>query len=378
MQGLPGESSARGLPPRFHLVVPPPGDAITSPPLSPLAWVGRREFHKNRSDAALSAIEIAGAYALADTVNIVATQAASFTNSMRVEAVQARIPCNLCDSEARAPFCPENGLGLVQCQNCGLVYVSPRPEAHELYAIYGESYFKNDNSGVVGYTNYLRDEANIRKTVVGRLKRIERWRRPPGRALDVGCAAGFFLSEAEACGWQVSGIDVSTYAVDYARQRFGFDLQIGSLLEADYAPESFDLVSMWDVIEHVPDPKRYIEAAAQLLKPGGVLVLSTPDVRSLPARMTGRRWVGYKLSAEHIFYFSAATLSCMLDSAGLEIVEHRHIGKFITMRLFLDRLGMYSPLLARVLTVFERAFHLSERALYINPFDIMCITARKR
>ncbi|MBK8025321.1 MAG: class I SAM-dependent methyltransferase [Chloroflexi bacterium] len=310
--------------------------------------------------------------------NSVSSQEAAAAHALRPELVRAHIPCNLCGSEAREPYCPENGLGLVQCQNCGLVYVSPRPEAHELYALYGESYFRNENSGVVGYTNYLRDEANIRKTFAGRLQRIEQWRCPPGKALDVGCATGFFLSEAQARGWEVSGIDVSTFAVDYARKRFGFDLKTGSLLEADYAPESFDLVAMWDVIEHVPDPKRYIQEVARLLKSGGLFVLSTPDVDSLPARLTGRRWVGFKLSEEHVFYFSVATLSRMLNDAGFEVVQHRHVGKFVTLRLFLNRLGMYSPLLARVLSAVERAFHLSERALYINPFDIVSITARKR
>jgi len=84
------------------------------------------------------------------------------------------------------------------------VYVNPRPDPMELYALYGETYFHNDQSGVVGYTNYLKDEPNIRRTFAGRLKRLSQVVQP-GKLLDVGCAAGFFLDEARKIGWQVQG-----------------------------------------------------------------------------------------------------------------------------------------------------------------------------
>ncbi len=298
--------------------------------------------------------------------------------SVRPGVARHHVPCNACGSDARQPYCPENGLGLVQCQRCGLVYVSPRPEAQELYALYGETYFHNDESGKVGYTNYIRDEANIRRTFTGRLKRLMRHIPKPGRLLDVGCAAGFFLSVAHAHGWQVTGLDVSSFAVEYTRQQFGFDARLGSLTDTPFDPESFDLITLWDVIEHVPDPKAYLAAAARLLPSGGVLALATPDVDSLPARLTGARWVGYKLSDEHIFYFSRTTLTRMLNEAGFDVIEARHVGKFVTLRLFIDRLGMYAPALAGVLAALERAFSLSERSLYVNPYDIISITARKR
>ncbi|MCA0454664.1 MAG: methyltransferase domain-containing protein [Chloroflexi bacterium] len=299
------------------------------------------------------------------------------TPHVRHDAVMHDIPCNLCGSQQNHPFCPENGLRLVECENCGLVYVSPRPDPNELYALYGETYFHNNQSGVVGYTNYLKDEPNIRKTFAGRLARLARFIRP-GKLLDVGCAAGFFLDEARKQGWNVSGLDVSSFAVGYAAEHFGLDVRQGSLTELDFTDGSFDAVSMWDVIEHVPDPKAYIQRAAELLRSGGVIVLATPDVGSIPARLTGKRWVGYKLSEEHVYYFSIPTLSRMLNEAGFDVLDARHVGKFVTVRLFLDRLGMYSPIIARLLALAEKAFHLSERSVYVNPFDIVAITARKR
>ena len=293
------------------------------------------------------------------------------------EVERKHIDCNLCGSSTHVPFRPENGRGLVQCQNCGLVYVSPRPDSNELYALYGESYFRNDDSGTVGYTNYLNDESNIRKSFNRRLERLERFVQV-GRVLDVGCATGFFLAQAQERGWQVQGLDVSHFAIEYAKNRFGFDVQRGSLLELDYPPNSYDLITMWDVIEHVPDPKRYVQRIAELLKPGGVFALATPDIDSIPARLTGKRWIGYKLSEEHVYYFSLRTLTRMLDEVGMDVIDSYHVGKYVTFNLFMNRLSMYSPLMARIGGWVERIFHLSERSVFVNPFDIIAVTARNR
>lgn len=296
---------------------------------------------------------------------------------VRADVERKHIPCNHCGGTETRPFCPENGRSLVQCVNCGLVYVSPRPDPNELYALYGESYFNNDDSGTVGYSNYIRDESNIRKTFQRRLKRVERFARP-GALLDVGCAAGFFLSEAQARGWGVQGLDVSHFAARYTRDRFGIPAQQGSLLELDYPDGAFDMVTMWDVIEHVPDPHAHFAKIARLLRPGGVFALATPDVGSLPARLTGKRWVGYKLQEEHVYYFSAKTLRAMLDQAGFEVVDVYHVGKYVTFDLFFDRLSMYSRVLGALGGFLERTLKLSERSVYVNPFDIVAITARKR
>ncbi len=296
---------------------------------------------------------------------------------IRAEVPRHHVPCNLCGSELRVPFCPENGRGLVKCQACGLVYVSPRPDPTELYALYGESYFRNSDSGTVGYTNYLRDETNIRKTFQRRLKRIERFT-PPGALLDIGCATGFFLATAQERGWRGQGLDVSHFAVNYAREQLGLDVQQGSLLELDYPANHYDLITMWDVIEHVPDPKAYVQRASALLKPGGLFALATPDLESFPARLTGRRWVGYKLSEEHVYYFSLRTLIQLLDNAGMDVIDHYHVGKYVTFSLFMNRLSMYTPLLARAGQWLESRLHLSEWSLYVNPLDIIAITARKR
>jgi 2-polyprenyl-3-methyl-5-hydroxy-6-metoxy-1,4-benzoquinol methylase len=293
-----------------------------------------------------------------------------------VQAARDAGACNLCGSVERRPYRPGTGLGLVRCERCRLVYVHPRPGLAEIAAVYDERYFRSEDSGTVGYADYLGDEANIRRTFARRLERLERWVRP-GRVLDVGCAAGFFLDEARRRGWTPQGLDVSAFAVQYARTRFGCDVRHAGLLEASLPAAAYDLVTMWDVIEHVPDPAACVRRAAELLRPGGLLALATPDLGSLPARLTGARWIGYKLSREHLYYFERRTLRRLLGTAGLEVVDTRHVGKYVSVRLFLDRLGRYTPWLAGPLDRAARALGLSARAVYANPLDIVWVTARK-
>ncbi|MDL1901927.1 class I SAM-dependent methyltransferase [Anaerolineae bacterium CFX9] len=200
------------------------------------------------------------------------------------------------------------------------------------------------------------------------------------KALDIGCGGGLFLAALQREGAEATGIELSDTRAFYSKTRHGFEV-VKRPIEDDYWKSfqgMFDIVALWDVIEHVPDPAAYIRRAAEVLKPGGILALATPDVSSLPARLTGRRWVGYKLSEEHVYYFSTATLTRMLEEAGFEVISSRHIGKYVTLRLFLDRLSMYSALIARPLAWLERIFRLSEWSLYVNPFDIVAITARRK
>ena len=293
------------------------------------------------------------------------------------QGLQLEIACNVCGGENRRPYRVASGLNLVQCLRCGFIYVYPQPEPKELKALYGETYFQNQQSSVVGYSNYLADEVNIRRTARRRLMGLRRYI-SSGNLLDVGCATGFFLDEARALGWEVSGVDVSEFGVSYAREHFGPDVHYGDLTEMSLPDGNLDLVTMWDVIEHVPDPAAYIRQAATLLRRGGYLSLSTPNVESLPAKIYGRRWIGFKLSTEHVNYFSLRTLKILLEAEGFELVSSGHIGKHVPLQLFRDRLSLYFPKLASGLKVVEKALDVSHWSLYINPMDIIQVVARLR
>ncbi|HUT15847.1 MAG TPA: class I SAM-dependent methyltransferase, partial [Anaerolineae bacterium] len=138
-----------------------------------------------------------------------------------------------------------------------------------------------------------------------------------------------------------------------------------------------DLITMWDLIEHLRDPAGTLRKIAGALKEDGLFVLSTPDVESLPARLMREKWLGWQLQNEHLHYFSYSTLERMLNAAGLEIIKRMQVGKHVTFDLFVDRLALYGRPAAALLRSLGGLFP-APLSFYVNPLDIICIYARLR
>jgi SAM-dependent methyltransferase len=141
-----------------------------------------------------------------------------------------------------------------------------------------------------------------------------------GRLLDVGCAGGLFLHHALRAGWSVTGIEPSEALSTEARERLGSkgEIHCGTLEGAILLP-GFDAVTLWDVLEHVPDPRAFLYACRALLRPGGHLFLNVPDLDSLEARLLGRRWPLFL--PEHLNYFNRGSLRLCGERAGLTLVR---------------------------------------------------------
>lgn len=138
-----------------------------------------------------------------------------------------------------------------------------------------------------------------------------------GRLLDVGCAAGFFLAEARRY-FDVRGVELSEYSSRFAREHLGLPVFTGSLAAAGFADASFDLITLWDVIEHVPDPFDVLRECRRLLRPSGHVVLTTGDIGSGYAMRSGPNW--HLLAPPwHLYYFSRRTMASMAVRAGLSI-----------------------------------------------------------
>ncbi|MGI8927780.1 MAG: class I SAM-dependent methyltransferase [Tepidiformaceae bacterium] len=286
--------------------------------------------------------------------------------------------CNLCGSGEATPYA-EGLPHLVRCSGCGLVRVAQLPGLDRLEQVYSADYFRNESSHVVGYADYEQDKSLILRTSHRRLARLEVLRPRRGRLLDIGCAFGFFLQAANRRGWEVEGIDLSSHAVDYARRDLGDDaVRCGQLESAGYEPASFDLITLWDVVEHFTDPREKLAYCRELLRDDGLLVLSTPDAGSLAARLTGSHWMGFKLAEEHLYYFSRKTMHAMLERAGFEPVETFQVGKDVALELFAARLRLYAPPLAALVERVVRRAGRGRSSVYVNPRDIMCVVARKR
>ena len=218
------------------------------------------------------------------------------------------VACNLCGSRRRRPFARRQGLDVVACAECGLVYVSPRPGPAALRAHYND-----DGSSRVRY--YLEAEPADRRSFAVLLEALERRRPRRGRLLDVGPNVGTCLALARERGWEVAGVEINADAARHCRETRALDVRDGTLDEGPFPPASFAAVLMADVIEHLPDPRRALVQVRELLEPGGLVAISTPDVSGWAARLLQVKPV------EHLYYFEPTTLRALLGRAGLELLE---------------------------------------------------------
>ena len=207
---------------------------------------------------------------------------------------------------------------------------------------------------------------------------------PQGKAriLDVGCAAGYFLRVMAEKGHEVRGVEVSEAIAARAVEHLGTErVHIGTLdsVPADkpgYDKGSFDLVTMWDVIEHVPDPKQLLEEAKAMLRPDGHLILETQNVDSRFATLLGLKWHHFK-HQEHIFHFNPDTVRRVLEQAGFEVVKLTSSfgGKYVSFDFIAERaarLNRAASLALRPLTLLRGA------NVYLNFHDEMVVVARIR
>jgi SAM-dependent methyltransferase len=253
--------------------------------------------------------------------------------------------------------------------------VSPRRDETGLAAIYaGEHYWRSDEPKAMGYTDYRGEQERYLRTFRLRLDYVLRGGPRGGRSLDVGSAAGFCLAVLRERGFDAYGVELSADIASYAIEELGFDtVHVGTLDTAPFPDASFDLVTMWDVLEHVVDPLELLSEARRKLTQDGLLVIETQDIDSRFARLLGRSWQHYK-HPEHILHFTPGSLERLLARAGfrLEQVTHRYGGKYVPLSFVAERAGRVHPILSRLLAPLAD----SDTSLYLNPRDEMIVLAR--
>ncbi len=268
-------------------------------------------------------------------------------------------------------FGHKNGYTLYTCRGCALTFVHPVPDAA---AVYTEGYFSGA-SAHSGYSNYDADKEAMVPTFEKYLKRIAPLA-PGKRILDVGAATGFFLQIAKRFGFDVYGVEISPYASGQAAKK-GIPMITGTLHNVPDAPP-FDVITILDVIEHVSDPYAECLRAYTLLIKGGVLVINTPDMGSLYARLMGKKW-HLIIPPEHLFYFNRKNMRTMLEGIGFEIVCITTIGKRFTPQLVFKTLYIWQGLrMWKFLADFCERMPLWHIAIPINLHDNMFVIARKK
>lgn len=236
----------------------------------------------------------------------------------------------------------EVGYGqILRCKQCRLGFRASRVGEKELANLYADL-------DIEVYQSELRG----RLATASRNLSIIRRYCPPSRLLDIGCASGMFLRQASDEGWNVVGIEPSRQLSQLAKENLDGRGEIipATLQAAGLADADFDVVTMWDVLEHVPQPAEFLQTAVNLLRPGGHLFVNVPDLDSLQARLLGTRWP--LLLPEHLNYFNRSSLAYCGTKAGLVAVHMSRRKASFSVEYILYRLRQHGVLGASAMSRF--------------------------
>ncbi len=264
---------------------------------------------------------------------------------------------------------------LVRCPRCGHRQTEPMPADAVLESAYAEA----------ASDDYIEEEAGQRETARRALERIEAQLTadavPSGNGgprrrtlLDLGCWVGFLLSEAAERGWDAVGVEPSGFASAYAREHLGLDVHTGDLFSTELLPHHFDAIVMGDVIEHLPRPAEALERMAALLRPGGIAWMALPDAGSLIARGLRARW--WSVIPTHVQFFTRGSMRTLLERQGWTVLEIETAPKAFSVGYYLERIGGYSPGIARALVRAARRAGVAERMWAPDFRDRMAVIAR--
>lgn len=275
--------------------------------------------------------------------------------------------CPVCGADNAGHLLDVKGFKIVKCKGCTMAYVNPRLKDKSIYHIYQDNYFQKDGYtfedfgyGDYDLTAHLRDRTFIRwyEEALPDLKVTS------GLALDVGCATGRFLMILREKNWKVKGIELDRGMCADLEDR-GFEVS-NEPLETQKDEDSYDLITLFDVVEHLPHVHLDFKKLHSLLSDDGSVVLVTPNIESLQSKLFGKRWFQLK-PKEHISYFSPKTLSRLAEENGFRVVKEFATGQYADLGFVNHRLRRYDfPILASVFDKIIGLFGLKDSAWYIG------------
>lgn len=254
------------------------------------------------------------------------------------------------------------GYKIIRCPHCGVMWTETSPHFNPA-TIYSQAYFQGRIPD--GYSDYSGNEELRRSEYRRRLKLVQSYR-AGGRLLDIGCATGGFLSEASR-HFSVQGIDISPYAVEVAQQK-GLDVECEILEVAKIIRPPYDVITLFDTVEHLPSPERTMKHIHSILGSRGYLFITTGDAMSLLARICGKRW-RLMTPPQHLWFFSRDNLTLLLERIGFQVTSIRLLWRWVPVSLM-----FYQASRGRV----SAPPALQKIALPVNLFDTMTIVAHKK
>ena len=283
--------------------------------------------------------------------------------------------CPICEKFDSVRFLYQKaGYYIHRCRSCSHMFVDPQPEEKELIALYDDSYFKRGNkyerqSGDCRYDpNYLNDLERIR---------LVRNYKAEGSLLDVGCAQGGFLEVAQQSGYKVQGVEVSTAAASVAIGERGLKVVNSDLVSAGFEDNIFDIITLWDVIEHLQNPAKTITEAYRILRPGGIILVSTGDAASRWAKVTGRYWQ-LMTPPQHLAFYSSKSLIKFFQKHNFVVRHLEHPGKRSRVDFILFKARETFGKCVTPLQILANVFGFGSKRVYLNLYDIMVVLAEKK
>lgn len=303
------------------------------------------------------------------------------------EVVTAVFACMHCGSKRSLVRYKFDDVGKVirECSACHLMVLEPFPTEEELHSVYNEGYFENEDltqsdvSKVFGYVDYISERINKQSNYAGICRTLQRFTIPahrPPRILDYGCGLGFFIDSAFEAGYEPNGVEFNKHAIDYIRRRYAH--RVFHISDLD-PTERYDVITMFDVVEHLLTPLDTIASLQRMLADNGVLAISTMDSTSFISRIMGKRLEDFRRVREHVFFYSRSNLVSILMKQGFEILAIRSHGHSFQLEALAKRLRSVLPVLGVPMACLLKLVpFIGGWSIYLDPRTKFIVYARKQ
>jgi 2-polyprenyl-3-methyl-5-hydroxy-6-metoxy-1,4-benzoquinol methylase len=293
------------------------------------------------------------------------------------------VNCNNCNKDDYTVIFPEGKAQIhtvVKCNNCGLMYANPQTTfdisgkvALNLDKVDMESVMKDMETYSPETSQYLKKQYVHQRDFLKIFNFFKN--KPKGKFLEIGSYAGVLLASAKEMGWDVLGIEPEHLPRVYSELKFGLKVLSGSFEGEDLPNNSFDVVLSTHVIEHIYDPKVFIQKAYDVLKPKGILILETPTYDSLTFRLLKHRERSVRCPG-HIYFFTKKSLKELVESCGFKTVKHIAVGRTLTVDRLFTNIGIITGKTA-FLEKISKKLKLEKFVVHINARDMQRIYCEK-